>query len=229
MLIHWFSNTTNSNNIVPPYCFRAFCYVDAKTCKRYSEERVYRSGYFGYDENIDVYYSYSTCNSTADDWLEVEDDIVGSRALGGIDIEAWVIFCTYLVSLFLFMCLTCYIAILYRAVPTYLNPYMYKMDGEGEILLDRGDEYYDDSIPYDGVFIHFAKQIMEGPNQYTNGTSISLTTPPMTVERSKSYYWPHVKRNEWWWLVRCQNSYPLGKLKLLKFSRGESNTASGID
>ena len=49
----------------------------------------------------------------------------------------------------------------YRAVPTYLNPYMYKMDSEGEILLDRGDEYYDDSIPYDGVYIHFAKQIME--------------------------------------------------------------------
>ena len=53
------------------------------------------------------------------------------------------------------------IANLHRAVPTYLNPYMYKMDSEGEILLDRGDEYYDDSIPYDGVYIHFAKQIME--------------------------------------------------------------------
>ena len=38
---------------------------------------------------------------------------------------------------------------------------MYKRDSEGEILLDRGDEYYDDSIPYDGVYIHFAKQIME--------------------------------------------------------------------
>ena len=80
------SNTTN--NIVPAYCFRAFCYVDAKSCKRYSEERVYRSGYFGYEENIDIYYSYSTCNSTAEDWLDVENDIVGSRALGGIDIEA---------------------------------------------------------------------------------------------------------------------------------------------
>jgi len=84
------SNTTssNNNNIVPAYCFRAFCYVDANTCKKYSEERVYRSGYFGYEENIDIYYSYSKCNSTAEDWLEVEDDIVGSRALGGIDIEA---------------------------------------------------------------------------------------------------------------------------------------------
>ena len=53
------------------------------------------------------------------------------------------------------------IANLHRAVPTYLNPYMYKRDSEGEILLDRGDEYYDDSVPYDGIYIHFAKQIME--------------------------------------------------------------------
>jgi len=70
--------------------------------------------------------------------------------------------CAHLVSLFVCMCLIIILfAIRHRAVPTYLNPYMYKRDTEGEILLDRGDEYYDDSIPYDGVFIHFAKQIME--------------------------------------------------------------------
>ena len=56
----------------------------------------------------------------------------------------------------------------HRAVPTYLNPYMYKVDSEGEILLDRGDEYYDDSIPYDGVYIHFAKQIMEVSSRRMN-------------------------------------------------------------
>jgi len=60
------------------------------------------------------------------------------------------------------MCLTLYIHFKsFRAVPTYLNPYMYKVDSEGGILLDRGDEYYNDNIPYDGVYIHFAKQIME--------------------------------------------------------------------
>ena len=94
------NNTDNGLGVVQPYCFRTFCFVDAKTCKKYSEERVYRSDYFGHrsdyfgrdeKENIDVFYSYSTCNSTADDWLEVKDDIVGSSssdALGGIDIEA---------------------------------------------------------------------------------------------------------------------------------------------
>ena len=38
---------------------------------------------------------------------------------------------------------------------------MYKRDSEGAILLERGDEYYDDSVPYGGVYIHFAKNIME--------------------------------------------------------------------
>ena len=70
--------------------------------------------------------------------------------------------CISCVSFFSNMCSEYYIHCkFHRAVPTYLNPYMYKMDSEGEILLDRGDEYYDDSIPYDGVYIHFAKQIME--------------------------------------------------------------------
>ena len=74
------------------------------------------------------------------------------------------IFCAYLVSLFVCMCSEYMLhpfANRHRAIPTYLNPYMYKMDSGGEILLDRGDEYYDDSIPYDGVYIHFAKQIMK--------------------------------------------------------------------
>lgn len=69
------------------YCFRPFCYVDADTCTRDSEERVFRSSYFSTDSNVDIFYSYSTCNATADDWLAVANDIVeGSPVLGGIEI-----------------------------------------------------------------------------------------------------------------------------------------------
>ena len=35
-----------------------------------SYEQIYRSNYFSFDTEIDLFYSYSTCNSTADDWLE---------------------------------------------------------------------------------------------------------------------------------------------------------------
>ena len=80
-------NATKSNYIiVPSYCFRSWCFVDPNTCKKQSDERVYRSGYFGYDTDVELFYSYSTCNSTADDWLEVEDNIVG-HTLGGIGID----------------------------------------------------------------------------------------------------------------------------------------------
>ena len=40
------------------------------------------------------------------------------------------------------------------------NTDMYKRDSNG-ILIERGDEYYNDNIPYEGVYIHFAKQIMD--------------------------------------------------------------------
>ena len=75
--------------IVPAYCFRSWCYVDFETCRKASHERAYRSSYFPFETGVDVFYSYSTCNSTAEDWLEVVDDIVGdNEALGGIAIAA---------------------------------------------------------------------------------------------------------------------------------------------
>ena len=59
------------------------CYVDPSTCARESEERVLRSGYFDFDSGVDLFYSYSTCNSTADDWIAVEGDVVGGGLNGG--------------------------------------------------------------------------------------------------------------------------------------------------
>ena len=38
--------------------------------------------------DVDIFYSYSTCNATADDWLKVEEDFVDSnRFFGGIDLK----------------------------------------------------------------------------------------------------------------------------------------------
>ena len=53
-----------------------------------------------------------------------------------------------------------------RAVPAYVLPYMYKRDSSGEIIPpeETGDEYFDDSIPYEGLYINYAKSIMEISN-----------------------------------------------------------------
>ena len=41
-----------------------------------SEERAFQSSYITYESGINVYYSYSTCNSTAEDWFDyTADDI----------------------------------------------------------------------------------------------------------------------------------------------------------
>ena len=59
------------------------------------------------------FYSYTTCGSSADDWIYYQQQHV----LGGKHIEA--------------------------AVGAYLNPYMYKRDFAGDVLTARGGEYYD--------------------------------------------------------------------------------------
>lgn len=38
---------------------------------------------------------------------------------------------------------------------------MFKRDDAGEIIPSAGSDYYDDNIPYDGVYIHYAKRIAE--------------------------------------------------------------------
>ena len=67
-----------------------------ETCIRKTLEHVFRSVYFD-----NLYFLYSTCNSTADDWLEFERDF----SLKGITIKT--------------------------TVPNYLYPLLYKeLDGE---------------------------------------------------------------------------------------------------
>jgi hypothetical protein len=80
------SNEAVSQTIVIPYCFRPWCYVDHESCMRDSDERVYRSSYFDVDSGIDVYFSYSTCNSTAADWYEAQGVDLTPRTLGGAEI-----------------------------------------------------------------------------------------------------------------------------------------------
>ena len=56
---------------------------------RESYERVFRSSYFDEDTGVDIHFSYSTCNSTADDWLETENTYkLEASVMGGKDILA---------------------------------------------------------------------------------------------------------------------------------------------
>jgi hypothetical protein len=53
-----------------------------------SYERIYRSDYFSFDSGVDLFYSYSTCNSTADDWFKRTNDdlLLGVSILANVPI-----------------------------------------------------------------------------------------------------------------------------------------------
>jgi hypothetical protein len=67
--------------IVDSYCFRPWCFVDLAACRKDPEERAFRSSYFSFDSGVDLFYSYSTCNSTAADWFESEAESDISRPI----------------------------------------------------------------------------------------------------------------------------------------------------
>ena len=58
----------NNESIIPDFCFNSWCYVDREKCKNSDEVFLYTDlmGFLG----IDLYYSYSTCNSSTTDWTD---------------------------------------------------------------------------------------------------------------------------------------------------------------
>jgi len=120
------------------YCFQAWCYVDRDKCKRDSSQEVFASGYFSSSNDAthnSLFYSYTTCNSSAQDWLDYQDATarLDNDVLGG--------------------------ASLYVTVPAfYQTPYYYKTNNTGGT--ERGDEYYNDSVPFEGLYMDYMQDLM---------------------------------------------------------------------
>ena len=132
----------------PAYCDDPFCYVDMEKCST-SKEQYYRSTFVStspYSERgrqVQLFYSYSTCNSTADDWRSFStSNIFGqyNRTL--------------------------------RVTLPALSPMLhYKKNAEGGILDSSAAEYYDDNHPWVGYTIDYFNEILAISNivgvQYT--------------------------------------------------------------
>ena len=126
-------------HLIPQYCSRPWCYVDLQQCKK-SKEIIYRSSYFDTDTGVDVFFSYSTCNSTSDDFFEAQETALVLNGLGGIDMLA--------------------------NIPTYYYPYMFKKNSDGENIESTMDEggkeyYYNDTIPWEGAAIKYVQEIIQ--------------------------------------------------------------------
>ena len=116
-----------------------------------SEERAFQSSYIPFESGINIHYSYSTCNSTAVDWLEYAagHSSKEDKKLGGINIRA--------------------------TVPYYQIPSLYKtVNGEKTIV--QGDEYFNDSIPFEGIYPTYIQNIADT----TNGDIQNITFTHLT-------------------------------------------------
>mmetsp|Transcript_30958 Transcript_30958/g.48486 ORF Transcript_30958/g.48486 Transcript_30958/m.48486 type:complete len:749 (-) Transcript_30958:92-2338(-) len=128
-----------STTTVPPYCFQSWCYVNSTSCKKNSEEEIFKSEYFPPQYNI--FWSYSTCNSTDHFWQQhLESSANSVSVISGTDLAA--------------------------IIPDYRYPTMNKQLPGGAVWERTEDNtyYFDDTIPFGGIYIDYIKEIVKISN-----------------------------------------------------------------
>ena len=147
-------SSDDSKSKPPSYCYDSWCYIDPEKCKS-SNHLYFKSSLFPGIVN-GLFYSYSTCNSDAADWLEAEAVAILENR------------------------------IIVASIPTYDYPYHYKENPTtGEVLSDpKGEEYYNDTIPWKGRVIEYFDTVIENSNiqkiQYTHVSQGSFATHPQS-------------------------------------------------
>ncbi len=144
--------------VIPTYCSQSWCYVNAASCKKNSEEKIYRSDIF--PDQHDIFYSYSTCNST-----NLFSHGTDTRVAGGINITA--------------------------VVPDYQYPTLNKQLPDGTVLnyqYEQGDEYFDDTIPFGGIYIDYVKSIVQLSNGDIQNVTFTHTSKASLKQYPRSMY-----------------------------------------
>ena len=121
-------NSTTSMDDMPEWCEEQFCYVDPEAC-RLSSDLLYRSTMFE-----GVYYSYSVCNGTADNWLQYQT----TEGLRDVTLRV--------------------------TIPIVRDKAHYKLKAGGtanELASSSGPEYYDDSVPWAGFMVDYFDAVVE--------------------------------------------------------------------
>lgn len=108
-------------------------------------------------KNVQQFYSYTTCDAALNDYTRNEQ----KTTLGGITITA-------------------------TAPIDYFPPYIFKRDIDGKILGFGGDEYYNDTVPYEGILVDYLKELQTISEDdfnvsYTFGSKASLLVHPSST------------------------------------------------
>jgi len=155
--------TDASTTAVPPYCFQTWCYVDANSCRKNSEEDIYKTEYFS--PSNDIFYSYATCNSTDYFWQQQQQLGSNVSVIGGINITA--------------------------AIPDYQYPTLNKRLPDGTVLnhqYERGDEYFDDSVPFGGIYIEYINSVVKISNGDIQNVTFTHTSKASLKRFPESWY-----------------------------------------
>ncbi len=153
-----------STTTIPPYCSQTWCFVNATSCKKNSEEIISKSDYFPEDQH-DIFYSYSTCNSTDYFWQQhLESSASNVSVLGGINLTA--------------------------IVPTLKYPVMSKQLPSGAVWerTENNTYYFDDSIPFGGIYIDYVKAIAQLSNGDIQDDVMFTHTSRGSLKRYTSAY-----------------------------------------
>jgi hypothetical protein len=144
------------------FCLNSWCYVDKETCKTSSIECIYHSEWLNAGSNsfipepgVDLFYSYTTCNSTDAGWEEFKAVGANNQVLGGIPIISTA---SYVVS-----------------------PMVYKTDINGEVLVAGSPEYKNDSVPFEGVYISYMEELINYTNRSNSADNMYLVAPELRL------------------------------------------------
>ena len=107
-----------------------------------------------------MFYSYSTCNSTAAEWT---DHLSRRGQLGGIKIQAGEnLSASPLLGNHSHSYAFIHSSLFTPVIPTYVAPMLYKSDPiNGDIISSPGSEYYDDTVPFEGVSVNYVQSLQE--------------------------------------------------------------------
>jgi len=128
-----------STTTIPPYCSQPWCFVNATSCKKNSEEFIFKSEYF-LDQH-DIFWSCSTCNSTDYFWQQYLDSSPNNvSVIGGINLTA--------------------------IIPTFQYPVMGKQLPGGALWerTENNTYYFDDTVPFGGIYIDYVNAIAQLSN-----------------------------------------------------------------
>jgi len=127
---------TNHTAAQPPpaYCHQSFCYVDASKCKL-AQELFYKSSFQSptTKNKLDLYYSYTTCNSTEEPWQNFTTMDVFQSALHNKPLSI--------------------------AVPILSVPGHWKAN-ISDAPLDGDEHYYDDNIAFQGWMVDYISAVL---------------------------------------------------------------------